>query len=139
MFRYECDLVSKFLEVVHTSNGPFISNSLRQEFDYRSGRTDIVIHDTKKQLLSFEAKLKKWRDALHQAYRNSSFSHYSYVLLPSDTSKSALKNIDEFIARKVGLCTVVDDEIKILIKAPFNEPIQPWLTKSAVEFTQRGN
>src|SRR2546427_5324293 len=40
--------------------------------------------------ISFEAKLKDWRYALDQAYRNTCFAHKSYVVVPEATALTAL-------------------------------------------------
>lgn len=58
--------------------------------------------------LSFaiEAKLKNWKRALQQAYRYKWFAEYSYVVMDSFYSKSAIKNIDQFKKYNVGLASI---------------------------------
>jgi hypothetical protein len=46
------------------------------EFDYSRGRTDVVALRDGEHVIAFEAKLKDWRTALHQAYRNTCFAHH---------------------------------------------------------------
>lgn len=52
---------------------------------------------------AIEAKLKNWRRALYQATRYRDFAHRSTVLLDEFYSSPAIKNIEEFRRRGVGL------------------------------------
>ena len=133
MFDLESELVECFQKVLNIY-GPFSLNSHALEFNYSSGRTDILATNERNYLYSFEAKLLKWKEGLQQAYKNSSFSHFSYVLLPHDKISPALKNVNEFHERRIGLCTIKNSKINVLIKAPFNKPLQPWLTTSALDY-----
>jgi len=136
-FATEALLVSEFLSVLQTSASPWESLSFLTEYDYSRGRPDVVAASQSNHLYAFEAKLTKWRYALHQAYRNTSFSHYSYVVLPAEIAKRALVFEYEFERRSVGLCSVTPDETKILLQAPFVEPIQPalnnWITSDILK------
>jgi hypothetical protein len=133
-FRYEKDLVAKFEYNVYERYNPFRITDVAFEFNYTNGRIDIVGICGKSILYAFEAKLKKWRDALDQAYRNSSFAHYSYVVLPDNVTENVLDNRTDFERRGIGLCTVNSAGIKVLFKAQKKRPIQPWLTNSALNF-----
>ena len=82
-------------------------------------------------IIAFEAKLRKWRQALHQAYRNLCFAHRSYVVLPEKTALIAARYEEEFLTRGVGLCYVNDDELVILREAIANEPLQPRISDRA--------
>ena len=139
MFRYETELVSTFQQSLNESNNPFDLSGIAFEFDYRNGRTDIVGLRGKSVLIAFEAKLVKWKIALFQAYRNSSFAHYSYVLLPEATVKNAIRNRAEFDRRGIGLCAISSSKIKVLIKAKKRKPIQPWLTETALDYINHTN
>lgn len=132
MYEIEKQLVESFISAVYTDS-PFSPISHTVEFDYRCGRSDILIKDSKNKIIAVEAKLSKWREALHQAYRCSSFANYSYVLLPCEKIAAAKKYQEEFIRRNVGLCTIIGGEIQIIIKAPHLWPIQKWLSESALE------
>ena len=68
--------------------------------------TDLVI--------SIEAKLNKWKDALAQAKRYQHFSNYVFVALP----KPKLKNIDRFLFKKnnIGVLSLYKEEVKIELK-----------------------
>ena len=119
-FKYENELVAKFECNIYDRYNPFRITDVAFEFNYTNGRIDIVGICGRSILYAFEAKLKKWRDALDQAYRNSSFAHYSYVILPENVTKKALENKREFQRRGIGICTVNSSGIKIVFKAHKN-------------------
>lgn len=58
---------------------------------------------------AIEAKLKDWKRALKQAYRYKWFAEYSFVVLDTYYTKSALKNIDHFVKYNVGLASISTD------------------------------
>jgi hypothetical protein len=130
----ESQVVDDFENIINGLKNPFGIDGLAFEFNYISGKADIIGESKGGDLVAFEAKLKKWRVALNQAYRNSSFAHYSYVLLPEKSCNMALKEEREFIRRGVGLCSLNSAGISIEIQASRKRPIQPWLTKSALKY-----
>lgn len=132
MYRYESNLVDEFLSISRT-NATWNQMRTSTEFDYQRGRTDIIGIDQDGVLIAIEAKLEKWRDALHQAYRNTCFAHRSYVLLPEKTALIAAKYLAEFERRRVGLFYLSDGEIVVAYSPPKVEPIQPWLSKVAID------
>ena len=134
MFERETALVDAFSCILSSGSNPFRIKQLAHEFYYQNGRVDVVGLCGKRILYSFEAKLRKWRLALYQAYRNSSFSHYSYVVLPEAVLAPALENKSEFVRRGVGLCAVSRDSLRVAIFAPKKFPLQPWLTNTAVSY-----
>src|SRR5437764_481965 len=81
-YRTEAGLVRAFVSRLHADGGPWKVQGTAREFDYQRGRTDVVAVSGTGQVVAFEAKLDRWKDAMHQAYRNTCFSHLSYVLLP---------------------------------------------------------
>jgi hypothetical protein len=109
-----------------------------REFYYLRGRTDVVALTLSGDVVAFEAKLTKWRWALHQAYRNTCFAHSSYVVLPPQTALRAFRHAVEFERRHVGLCSVFEDGIVVLLDAPRVEPIQPWLTRRSISDSGAG-
>lgn len=131
-YRYESHLVEEFLSAARTS-AIWDQMKTSTEFDYQRGRTDIIALGEDGMLIAIEAKLEKWRDALHQAYRNTCFANHSYVLLPEKTALLALKYLAEFERRKVGVCYISHGKIVIAYKPPMVEPIQPWLSKVAID------
>jgi hypothetical protein len=128
----EKTFVARLTPLITENEAFFSCNSASHEFNYGSGRVDIVARSSKGELIAFEAKLTKWRDALHQAYRNCSFAHYSYVILPMKAARVAMRNSREFEIRGVGLCAVDGGPIRIEIPAERNEPLLPWLTHAAI-------
>lgn len=139
MFDSEKNLVHFFDTALMKENSPFSPECKAKEFDYREGRTDVIMSDKLGNLLAFEMKLEKWKQALNQAYRNTSFAHYSYVVVPLRTAQRAVKQEHEFIRRGVGLCSVDNSRIHIEIDARKCEPLRPWLTESAIEYMLGGN
>lgn len=132
MYRFESNLVDEFLSATQ-STAAWDQVKTCTEFDYQRGRTDIIAIGNDGVLIAIEAKLEKWRDALHQAYRNTCFAHRSYVLLPEKTALIASKYLAEFVRRKVGLCYLLDGQIVIAYEPPMVDPIQPWLSKVAID------
>jgi len=106
--------------------------STYSRFSYQRGRADIVAVDPFLNLIAFEAKLSRWRDALLQAYRNTCFAHYSYVILPHHVARRVSKEADDFYRHSVGLIAVAPSELDVLIPSPFHDPIQPWLSEAAI-------
>ena len=104
------------------------------EFDYRRGRTDVILLLEKGELISVEAKLTNWRNALHQAYRNTCFSDKSYVLIPEPLAIKVSQFKDEFSKRGVGLCSICENgNVKILKRAPKSKPFQTILRDKAIK------
>jgi hypothetical protein len=106
------------------------------EFFHGSGRTDVIAQSGG-ELIAFETKLKDWRGAMQQAYRNSSFAHYSYVALPAAVADKA--DVSEFVKRNIGLCLIDRGRVKITIAAPKQDPLRPWITASAIAVCARNN
>jgi len=130
----ESEVIEDFESRISDCENPFDINRVAFEFNYISGRTDIIGESLGGDLVAFEAKLSKWREALNQAYRNSSFANYSYVLLPKDACKKALEEEHEFVRRGVGLCSISGSDIRIEIKASWKKPLQPWLKQGALKY-----
>lgn len=73
-----------------------------------------------------EAKLKDWKRALKQAYRYKWFAEYSYVVLDSHYSKSALNNIQAFEKHNVGLASIsVDGKLIRHFNPQRQKPLDP--------------
>jgi hypothetical protein len=67
--------------------------------------TDLVV--------SVEAKLRDWKKALTQAQRYKRFSDLAFVLLDGAQSASAIKNIEEFRGKNIGLLCLTDDDLEV--------------------------
>ncbi|MCH7565998.1 MAG: hypothetical protein IH968_19495 [Gemmatimonadetes bacterium] len=131
-FESEEALVQSFLDVISADATPWGDNlKTAREFDYLRGRTDVVGLSDSGELIAFEAKLKKWRVALNQAYRNTCFANQSYVLLPRAVAERAFARLHEFRRRRVGLCYLDGEKLVILLDAQKGEPLQPWLYERA--------
>lgn len=140
MYKLEQDLVNAFLKILPSSsfakNGHILFST---EFDYSRGRTDIIILNHRNELIAIEAKLNNWRNALHQAYRNTCFAKLSYILVPESTAKTASKYLPEFSKRSVGLCFISQDKINIAVEAKYNIPLQDWLHQKAIQSVKNGD
>jgi len=127
LYSTEKSLVEDFCEILEFYENPWGSIQFMTEFNYQRGKTDIVAINKEKEIIAFEVKLEKWRVALHQAYKNTSFAHFSYVVLPDAVAHRAKCYPYEFLKRSVGLCTFDGRKIKIIFSAMPQKPIQPWL------------
>lgn len=128
-FSSEQELVNRFLEGIHSGISPW--GATATEFDYQSGRTDVIAIGEDNQLVAFEAKLTRWKIAVHQAFRNTCFAEESYVVLPKNIAVRAYAQHKEFSRRRVGLCYVENSDIVILILAPRVSPLNMWLNAKA--------
>ena len=132
MYSREDALVNDFISCIPKS--PFAKDGLlgvSKEFNYNRGRADIILMTFDNEVVAFEAKLQKWREALHQAYRNTCFAHSSYIIVPKDVAERAAQYEIEFAQRLVGICYVNNNKIVIARKAIKSIPIQEWLLRRA--------
>ena len=127
----EDELVKDFAASIKITDKRIQCSSLGFEFAHQSGRTDLIGVTEEGYLIAFEGKLLQWRKALDQARRNTSFAHYSYVLLPNYSASSAKKNREHFQNLGVGLVVMHNGRPKISIRARRQEPLMPWLTDTA--------
>lgn len=134
MYELESDLVKDFRTILLSASNPLAIIATASEFNYVEGKVDLIAKNSNGDLVAFEAKLSRWRNALNQAYRNSSFVHYSYVVLPDTTLKNVLSRIHEFHRRGVGLCSLGSSGMRVVISASRKNPIQPWLTNVAQSY-----
>lgn len=138
MFLTEAALVDALLKGLETAR-PWGVEEIAREFFYLRGRTDVVSVISGGNVVAFEAKLEKWREALHQAYRNTCFAHWSFVLVPSQVARQAERFLAEFERRRVGLCTLAEGEIVVLYEASWAPPLQPWLAAQAISAARSGD
>jgi len=125
-------LVDQFVRALGDERTPWGSVAVSCEFFYARGKTDIVALADGEMLIAFEAKLKDWRYALDQAYRNTCFAHKSYVVVPQATALTAFAYIAEFRKRGVGLCYVDNaGELTVLEDSDTSIPIEPWIAMQA--------
>lgn len=131
-YEKEYQLVEDIYAVLNSQRTPWGLVKITSEFSYQRGRADIVAINSSYEIIAFEAKLRRWRDGLQQAYRNTCFAHYSYVVLPELSAKHAYRALIEFNRHSVGLCVVSPGCIDILIPSPQHDPIQPWLSEAVI-------
>lgn len=76
------------------------------------------------EIISVEAKVKNWKEAVDQAIRNRIFAHKSYVALPSQIAGRIHmeKNINRF---GLGIISVDDDGVRITRRAR-QHPTRVW-------------
>jgi len=134
-YQSEDSLVRDFCFVLESSNSPWGQVGLTREFSYIRGRTDVVAVDYLGHIIAFEMKLEKWVQAMYQAYRNTCFAHCSYVVLPEPIALHAQRNCYEFTRRAIGICYIKNKTVIINLQAKHQTPIQPWLSRIAVEKT----
>lgn len=84
----------------------------------------ILLMTLDNEIIAFEAKLEKWREALHQAYRNSCFAHYSYIVVPEIVAEKAIQYEIEFAQRSVGVCDLSNGRIVIARHADRSIPFK---------------
>lgn len=134
-FEKEASLVEQFVYLLG-DHERWSSSCVRREFNYQRGKTDVILLTDDGRIVAFEAKLTRWREALHQAYRNRCFAHETYVVLPSEAAARAFRHREEFSRRRVGLCTLQDGKLVVLQLAEASSPIEPWLTEQAGVFAK---
>ena len=126
-------LVDGFIRNIRSPKTPWECLHISTEFFYQRGKADIVVQNAEGDVIAFEAKLRKWRVALNQAYRNTCFANRSYVLLPKAVALLASQYAAEFRRRQVGICYIDLGRIHILEEAEAINPLQQWLSLRAIE------
>lgn len=124
--------VKEFCSVLESNESPWGQVNIIREFNYKRGRTDVVAVDQNDNVLAFELKLNRWPKAMQQAYRNTCFAHSSFVVLPESIASLAHRYFRDFTLRSIGLCSIKDGEVVVLLPAVHQEPIQPWLSNIAI-------
>jgi hypothetical protein len=130
--RFESGFVQRVIAALFSDGATWRLTAYIREFDYGTGRTDLVATTERGRVLAFEAKLTRWRGALRQAYRNRAFAHASYVVLPQQAAAKAVAHRDEFERYGIGLCTVEMGRTRVLIAARDSQPLLFWLSARAL-------
>lgn len=140
VYSTEKMLVDQFVRVLGSEANPWGPVSVSCEFFYSRGRTDVVALAHGDLLIAFEAKLKDWRCALDQAYRNTCFAHKSYVVVPEATALTAFAYLAEFKRRGVGLCYMDNVGVITVLEEPeVSLPIEPWIATQAASHVRSDN
>jgi hypothetical protein len=134
-FAYESELVDAAIQVMSAGLDEWGVVDFGLEFDYRCGRTDIIALSGNGAVIAIEAKLRDWRGALQQAYRNTCFASESYVLMPLAAIPRVLAHAVEFSRRGVGICVIEGQGLRVVHPAKrHDEPLLPALSKRAAAF-----
>ena len=72
-------------------------------------------------IIAIEAKLYKWQQALEQAISYKKYADDVYVLLPAKNTPLDQTSIEKFKANGVGLITICQNKIKIVIPSVYNQ------------------
>jgi hypothetical protein len=137
VYSTEKMLVDQFVRVLGSRENPWGPMSVSCEFFYARGRTDVVALTDGEELIAFEAKLKDWKCALDQAYRNTCYAHKSYVVVPEAAARAAYACIGEFKKRGVGLCYIDNiGALTILEESENSTPIEPWIASHAASIVR---
>jgi hypothetical protein len=140
MYPTEKTLVDQFVRTLGTESNPWGRLEVSCEFFYARGRTDVLALADGNILIAFEAKLRDWRSALDQAYRNTCFAHKSFVLVPQSTALVAYAYLAEFRSRGVGLCYMDPAGfIRVLEEPEVSAPIEPWIASRAATHVRSEN
>ena len=131
-FASEMDMSDIFCAELNAQRTAWGKVSLLKEFNFSRGRTDVIAVDEDGALHAFELKLEKWSHALNQAYRSTSFADFSYIVIPEKIAKRAVSHVEDFKKRSVGICTIGNKGLNVVLPAVYSEPIQPWLSKNAI-------
>ncbi len=132
-FETEAELVDRFVRRLCSGRSCYGSLQLTTEWDHRAGIVDVLARTSDGDIVAFEAKLKNWRRAFLQAYKNTAYASRSFVLLPPAAATRALAEREEFEFRGIGLCSFDGKKIQILISAGKHEPLLSWLQARAHE------
>jgi hypothetical protein len=135
MFETEQEMSFKFEKFLKYTFG----NAYFKEYQGLFGIPDFIFYskiDKEVCVISFELKLKDWRRAAMQAFRYNNFSNISYVVLPVESIKSAMANIELFRKYNIGLASFdVKEAFQIIYKPenrePFSEALNQKVIKSA--------
>lgn len=74
------------------------------------------------EFVSYELKLKKWKNAILQATKNKSFSSKSYIVVPLNLAKTIYKkNNDIFKMYNVGLIGIDENNYKYFYKPKYEK------------------
>ena len=133
MFETEQEMSCMFEKFLKVNFG----NAYLKECQGLFGVPDFVFYAKQKHevsIISFELKLKNWKQAAKQAFRYKSFSNISYVVLSSKSANAALNNIELFEKYNIGLAKFdAESYFEILYKPELGTPYSENLNQKLVE------
>lgn len=131
-FRTEAGLVRHFVRCLKGSRSPWGTVRTVCEWTYDSGTTDVLARSPDGALIAFEAKLKDWRRACLQGYRNTGYADFVYIIVP-EMLAIRLRAFAEYFSRHgVGLCYCTAEGVEVVLEAPTNQPVMAWLRDRAL-------
>lgn len=68
------------------------------------------------EVISYEAKLTRWKEALDQCVRYSAFSDKTYVVMDKGGVPSGTSFYEKFESNNIGLCTINNNRLEVLVK-----------------------
>ena len=132
MFATEQEMSKMFEKYLKANFG----NTYLKECQGLFGIPDFVFYAKDKEeisIVSFELKLKNWKQAAKQAFRYKSFSNITYVVLSTKNVDAALTNIELFKKYNIGLAMFDTESIfDILYKPEMAKPFSENLSKKII-------
>ena len=133
MFATELEMSLMFEKFLKANFG----NAYLKECQGLFGVPDFVFYAKQNQevsIISFELKLKNWKQAAKQAFRYKSFSNIAYVVLSSKSAKAAVNNIELFEKYNIGLAKFdTNSDFEILHKPQLGIPYSENLNHKLVQ------
>lgn len=132
-FASEDALVVRLVSLLKSSTTQWGPVDVEKEWDYVSGFTDVLACTANGEIVAFEAKLRDWRTAIHQAYRNTTFARRAFVVMPAEVAARVSRSRNDFERHGVGLIGFDGKRLEFLIDAPRKEDplILPWMHERA--------
>lgn len=110
-------------DYLKTIIGVLKKNNIIEEISQNSYIINSEFKFPKLHFVSYELKLKNWKNAILQAKKNQLFSYKSYVVMPESIAKKLKDKYKKtFQLYNVGLISVNSDKYKILINCKVNLP-----------------
>ncbi len=72
------------------------------------------------EVITYEAKLTRWKEALDQCVRYSSFSDKTYVVMDKDGVPLDKLIIEKFETKNIGLCIINNNKLEVIVKPKQN-------------------
>jgi len=133
MFETEQEMSLMFEKYLKVNFG----NAYLKECQGLFGIPDFVYYskiNKEVSIISFELKLRNWKQAAKQAFRYKSFSNIAYVVLASKSAQAAINNISLFEKYNIGLAKFdADNDFEILYKPESGKPYSENLNQKLVE------
>lgn len=132
MFSSEAILVDSSLEMLRNEFN--VNNSIIKIIKEPKGLfgvPDVLLYNG--YIIAIEFKLRNWKQAIKQAYRYTSFSYESYVLLDKQYASNIKNHIDEFMRFNIGLGVVDEHSIEFYYKPKVKVPYSSELMSKALE------